>query len=147
MKPQVKWLVLIYVSISIQSNPTLFFSSIPLSFSLNDGKPPNYTHFPSNLFNFQKWNWFKTKTRRTPSARTAHCKYWLVCTAVVVVSFDFDWCVPKTVELKRTLIDVKFVNLQYNMLGQLSHWPSVWCSKYYLLMDLGHSKLFIFIFF
>ena len=104
MKPQVKWLVLIYVSISIQSNPTLFFSSIPLSFSLNDGKPPNYTHFPSNLFSFQKWNWFKTKTRRTPSARTAHCKYWLVCTAVVVVSFDFDWCVPKTVELKRTLI-------------------------------------------
>ena len=64
------------VPIIVWSNPCIkkfnrtpiFFSSIPLSFSLNDGKPPNYTHFPSNLFSFQKWNWFKTKTRRTPSA-------------------------------------------------------------------------------
>ena len=43
---------------------------------------------------------------------TAHCKYWLV----VVVSFDFDWCVPKTVELKRTLIDVMLSLMDHDVL-------------------------------
>ena len=46
-------------------------------------------------------------------------------------------------------------NLQYNILGWLSHRPSVWWSKYYFdrlkikqwvaSLDLGHSKLFIFV--
>ena len=52
--------------------------------------------------------------RRKLSVRPVHCtlncKYWLV------VSFDFDWCVPKTVELKRTLIDVMLSLMDHDVL-------------------------------
>ena len=49
---------------------------------------------------------------------------------------------------------LKSNKLQYNTLllqdkwlvDQASDVPSVWCSKHYFFIDLGHSKLFIFIF-
>ena len=46
----------------------------------------------------------------------------------------------------------KSENLQYKLagsMGQTTHQPSIWCSKHYFFIiniDLGHSKLLIFVF-
>ena len=50
--------------------------------------------------------------RRKLGVRPVHC----TLQVLVVVSFDFDWCVPKTVELKRTLIDVVLSLMDHDVL-------------------------------
>ena len=66
-----------------------------------------------------------------------------------------SWKMLAEFDLSETLSILKSVNLQYILrlvawtMGQTNRRPRVWCSKYYffiLFIDLGHSKLFIFIF-
>ena len=73
------------------------------------------------------------------------------------VWFDFSLYVYSTVlmsPMQVTFVHLKSVNLQLRWvawtMGQMNRRSRVWCSKYYfffiLFIDLGQSKLFIFIF-
>ena len=76
----------------------------------------------------------------------------IACVNTKVARFPFHM---RTYSICNTHFYVKSDNLQYNMLGRSSHLPSIWWSKYYVDrlkieqwvagLDLGHSKLFIFV--